>query len=342
MIPSNPSASSERSTDPNPDPPIQPGGPADRPRVLPPGLQRMGPGGWNPFRFDFGHALDTTFRLAVIALAGVVGLAVLLLVSQSTLYKIHAYERGLHLRGGRFMAVDEPGWHVQVPFVDTVIIVKVNERLGYVERINAATADNLSMVVSLEYTFRVTDPRKYALEVDDPERILFELVQGKLRDAVNRESMTDMMNNRAAFNDVMLKELRAKEQQYGVQFVTVQIQSAEPPPNVVTAIEERMVAGQRKAQAEAEALQKKIVADADFYTAQKHADAEAYQIQRHAEAQALAGRQMVAELAKQPGLADKYMDYLMTQELKANSKWVIGTAGSAPVIDLRGAAEVKP
>jgi regulator of protease activity HflC (stomatin/prohibitin superfamily) len=43
--------------------------------------------------------------------------------------------------------------------------------------------------------------------------------------------MTDMMSNRTQFNANMLIELQAKEAQYGVQFVTVQIQSAEPPPN---------------------------------------------------------------------------------------------------------------
>src|SRR3990172_3822231 len=132
--------------------------------------------------------LDTAYRWAVIVLAVIVLAAVLLVASQAALYKIHEYERGLHLRGGRFLAVDEPGWHAQIPYVDTVIIVKVNERLGYVERISAVTADNLSMVVSLQYTYRVADPRTFALEVDDPERILFEFVQGKMRDVANRQS----------------------------------------------------------------------------------------------------------------------------------------------------------
>ncbi len=283
--------------------------------------------------------LDVLYRLSVITLAALTVAAVLLVVSQAALYKIHAYERGLHLRGGRFLAVDEPGWHVQIPYVDTVIIVKVNERLGYVERISAVTADNLSMIVSLQYTYRVTDPRTFALEVDDPERILFEFVQGKMRDVANQQSMTAMMNNRATFNETMLNELRAKEQQYGVQFVTVQIQSAEPPANVVQAIEDRMVAAQREAQAQAEAAQKKIIADAEFYAAQKQADAEAYQIKQRAAAQQESIRLLLSALSVQPDIAGKYLDYLMTQELKNNSKWVIGQPGSAPIVDLRPGTE---
>jgi membrane protease subunit HflC len=283
--------------------------------------------------------IDSLYRLAVVVLAAITVLAVLLVVAQSAIYKVHEYERGLHLRGGQFVAVEEPGWHAQIPLVDTVILVKVNERLGYVERINAVTADNLSMVVSLQYTYRVTDPRTFALNVDDPERILFEFVQGRLRDVVNTQSMTNMMSNRAVFNENMLTELRTKEQGYGVQFVTVQIQSAEPPANVVQAIEDRMVAVQRQEQAEAEAAQKRVQADADFYAAQKQADAEAYQIQQRAQAQQESVRLLLGELSQQPDIAVKYLDYLTAQELKSNSKWIISQGGVAPVVELRETPE---
>jgi membrane protease subunit HflC len=283
--------------------------------------------------------LERLYRLAVIVLAAITLLAVLLVAAQSSIYKVHEYERGLHLRGGQFIGVEEPGWHAQIPLVDTVILVKVNERLGYVERINAVTADNLAMVVSLQYTYRVTDPRTFALNVDDPERILFEFVQGRLRDVVNTQSMTSMMSNRAVFNENMLTELRTKEQGYGVQFVTVQIQSAEPPANVVQAIEDRMVAVQRQEQAEAEAAQKRVQADADFYAAQKQADAEAYQIQQRAQAQQESVRLLLSELSQQPEIAAKYLDYLTAQELKANSKWIISQSGAAPVVELRETPE---
>ncbi|MBP7694768.1 MAG: SPFH domain-containing protein [Anaerolineales bacterium] len=278
--------------------------------------------------------LDLLFRAAVIVLAAVVLGVVLLIIGQSAIYKVHEYERGLHLRGGQFLGQDDPGWHIQIPFVDTVILVKVNERLGYVERITTATADNLSMVVSLQYTYRVTEPRTFALDVDDPERILFELVQGRLRDVANTRSMQDMMGNRAEFNQAMLSELRTKEQQYGVQFITVQLQSAEPPANVVQAIEDRMVATQKQSQAEAEAAQQRVLADAQFYAAQKEADAEAYQIQTRAVAQQESVRLLLSELSQHPEIADKYLDYLMAQELKSNSKWIIGSGG-APTVDFR-------
>jgi regulator of protease activity HflC (stomatin/prohibitin superfamily) len=291
------------------------------------------------------RALDRLYKAAVVTLAGLAVLAAVILVARAAIYKVHEYERGLHLRGGRFLAVQEPGWHVQIPLVDTVIIVTVSERLGYVDQIPAMTSDNVTMIVSLQYTYRVTDPQQYALQVDDPERIVFEFVQGKLRDVVNTKAMADVMNNRAIMNSEVLDALLEKEEQYGVQFVTVQMQDASPPEEVLQAIRDRMVAVQRQDQAQAEAAQRKTLADADLYASQKQAEADAYQItataqaeadrmRLTAEAQQITIRSIMAELNGQGELGEKFIDLLIAQELKENSKWVIEGGGS-PVVDMR-------
>lgn len=296
-------------------------------------------------RSDFFRTLDRLYKIAVVALTTLVVLVALVFVARSAVYKIHEYERGLHLRGGRFLAVQNPGWHMQIPLVDTVIIVTVNERLGYVEQIPAMTSDNVTMIVSLQYTYRVTDPQQYALQVNDPERIVFEFVQGKLRDVVNTKAMTDVMNNRAVMNTEVMDALKEKEEQYGVQFVTVQMQNASPPEEVLQAIKDRMVAVQRQDQAQAEAAQRKTLADADLYAAQKQAEADAYQIQATAqaeadrmrltaEAQQITIRSILAELGDKGELGTKFIDLLIAQELKENSKWVFNGDGS-PVVDMR-------
>ena len=295
---------------------------------------------------DVGRTLDRLYRTAVVVLTTFLVLGAVIFVGRAAVYKIHEYERGLHLRGGRFLAVQEPGWHIQIPLVDTVIIVRVNERLGYVEQIPAMTSDNVTMIVSLQYTYRVNDPEQYALQVDDPERIVFEFVQGKLRDVVNTKAMADVMNDRTLMNTEVMEILKEKEEQYGVQFMTVQMQSASPPEEVLTAIKDRMVAVQRQDQAQAEAAQSKTLADANLYASQKQAEADAYKItataqadaermRLTAEAQQIAIRTMIAELSDKGALGEKFIEYLIAQELKANSKWVIN-GDSAPILDLRG------
>ena len=293
--------------------------------------------------------LNRLFKLAVVILTALIVVGIVLSLARSAIYKIRPYERGLHLRGGRFIAIDEPGWHVRIPMVDTTIGIRINERPGDIKELAAMTSDDVTMDVSLLYTYRVVNPVRYALEVDDPDRIVFEFVQGKLRDVVNTKKMTEVMHSRAEINREVLEALRERETQYGVEFVMVQIQSASPPPEVVTAIKDRMVAVQRQEQAEAEAAQKRTLADAEFYEAQKQADGEAYQITKLAEAEAQritltaesqqgAVHAMLSELDGKGALAEQYIQLLIAQELRENSKWIIsGAGGAVPFVDLREA-----
>jgi regulator of protease activity HflC (stomatin/prohibitin superfamily) len=140
--------------------------------------------------------------------------------------------------------------------------------------------------------------------------------------------------------------LQKKQDQYGVEFILIQIQSASPPVEVVTAIKDRMVAVQLEEKATAEATQQRTLADSEFYAAQKKAEGEAYQITKLAEADAKrisltsqaqkeAVREILQELDGKGALAEQYIQVLIAQELRQNSKWIISGGGSMPVIDLR-------
>ena len=301
-----------------------------------------------------GGRLDRLQKSATTILAACVVLGVLLSVARAAIYKIRPYERGLHLRGGKFIGVDEPGWHVRIPMVDTTIGIEINERPGDIEQLAAMTSDDVTMDVSLLYTYRVVDPRRYALEVKNPDHIIFKFVQGKLRDVINTREMMEVMHSRAEINREVMEALREKETQYGVEFVMVQIQSASPPQEVVAAIKDRMVALQRQEQAEAEAVQRRTLADAEFYAAQKQTDGEAYQITSLAEAEAQrialtshaqqeAVRAMLNALEGKGTLAEQYIQVLIAQELRENSKWIISGGGeTVPVVELRETRPVIP
>jgi len=294
--------------------------------------------------------LDRLYKNALlIVIVLIVGGAAFSL-ARAAVYKIRPYERGLHLRGGKFIGIDQPGWHVQIPFVDTVIGVIVIERSGTIDQLAAMTADDVTMDVSLLYTYRVVDPVRYQLEVLDPEKIVAGFVQGTLRDVVNTRMMDEVMHSRAEINLEVMKILQNKEDQYGVEFILVQIQSASPPAEVVNAIKDRMVAVQLQEQAEAEASQQRTLADSQFYTAQKKAEGDAYQITKLAEAEASridltsqaqveALRSVLQELEGKGTLAEQYIQVLIAQELRQNSKWIISNGETMPVIDFR---EITP
>lgn len=278
--------------------------------------------------------LDKIYKNALMILVVLFVGVIVFSLARSAIYKIRPYERGLHLRGGRFLAVDEPGWHVQIPFVDTVIGVTVIERSGMIEQLAAMTADDVTMDVSLLYTYRVADPVRFQLEVLDPEAIVAGFVQGTLRDVVNTRTMDEVMHSRAEINRSVISILQEREAQYGVEFVLIQIQSASPPAEVVNAIKDRMVAVQLQEQAEAEAAQQRTLADSQFYAAQKKAEGEAIQINVTSQAQLEALQNILDELEDKGPVGEKYIQVLIAQELRQNSKWIISSGGTIPVLDL--------
>ncbi len=296
----------------------------------------------------FARAILLGRTYALPGILALVAFLVLFQVARAAVYKIRPWERGLHVRGGKFIAVDEPGWHVQIPFVDTVIGVVVSEQYGEIAQLAAMTSDEVTMDVSLVYTFRVTDPKKYQLEVVEPKEIIARFVQATLRDEVNLRTMTEVMHNREEINRGLVQALVQKEPQYGIEFVTVQLQSASPPPEVVTAIKDRMVAAQRQEQAQTEASQVHTQADAEYYSAQRKAEAEAYQVRSVAEADAEriaitskaeleASTALLKALEGKGTLAEGYLQLLIAQALRENSKWVIGGSGGiVPQVQLPG------
>jgi len=241
--------------------------------------------------------------------------------------------RGLYLRLGRYVRTVEPGLHLKLPLIDSIIGVSVQERQGYIQHVDAMTQDNVIMKVSLQYTYEVTDPKRYRLEVEDPDPIIREFVQGKLRDIVNTISMNDVMKKRLELGQRITQDLAQKEHDFGIHFKLVQVQGAFPPPEVQEAIKQRMVSEQRTVAAKEEATQKQILADAEFYQAGKQAEAARFQIQETAKAQKESIRMLLEELSKHESLGSAYLQYLTAQELKGNSKWII-SGGSAPQLHL--------
>lgn len=291
------------------------------------------------------RALELISRYAMTAILAIVLFGVMFAIARAAVYKIRPWERGLHVRGGRFIGVDEPGWHIQIPFVDTVIGVVVSEQYGEIQQLEAITSDEVTMDVSLLYTYRVVDPKQYRLEVLEPGVIINRFVQAALRDVINTKRMGEVMNSRPSVNSDVLASLEGKEAEYGIQFVTVQLQSASPPAEVVAAIKDRMVATQREEQSEAEAAQKRTLADSEYYAAQKAADGEAYQMTALAEAKAeslgitsqaelVAMQDLLDELLARRDLADQYIQLLIAKEMGANGTWIVGgNGGLIPLLD---------
>jgi len=278
------------------------------------------------------HILKRLVWIKWLVIAAVL-LAVGYRVGREAIDIVPQERRGLYMRLGKYVRTLDPGLHLKIPIIDTIIGVSVKERQGYIKHVDAMTADNVIMKVSLQYTYEVTDPMRYRLEIDEPETIIREFVQGKLRDIVTTISMNDVMKKRMELGQLITQKLTGKEHDYGIRFKLIQVQGTYPPTEVQEAIKQRMVMEQRTVAAKEQAMQKQIIADASLYEAQKRSDATKYQIEETAKAQKESIRMLLEELAKNETLGLKYMDYLVSQELKSNSKWIL-SGGQLPQLHL--------
>jgi regulator of protease activity HflC (stomatin/prohibitin superfamily) len=284
-----------------------------------------------------GFWLKLTVALVVLVAGGRVTLS----LGRAAVEVVPQQRRGLYLRLGRYIRTLEPGLHLKIPLVDTVLFVSVEERQGYIQHMDAMTQDNVIMRISLQYTYEVRDPRRYRLEVQDPDSIIKQFVEGKMRDVVNTISMSDVMRKRMDLGARIAADLAVREMDYGVHFKLVQIQGTYPPPEVQEAIKQSMVTEQRTVAAREEATQKQITADAALYEAQKQAEAARFKIEETAKAQKASIRMLLEELSKHEALGRKYLEYLIAQELKPNSKWIL-SGGRVPQLHLGADGDDAP
>jgi regulator of protease activity HflC (stomatin/prohibitin superfamily) len=273
-------------------------------------------------------------RLAVIVVAAIVGFHALLAVVSSFIDIIQQDQQGLFMRWGRYVRTVEPGLVFKIPLVDHILRLNIRERQGYIQHVDAMTQDSVIMRVSLQYTYEIADAKKYRLDIENTDSIIKEFVQGKLRDIVNTTPMADVMNNRGEMNMRITQGLAEMEAAYGVKFRLVQIQGTYPPEEVQAAIKQRMIMEQRTVEAREQATQKQIIADAQLYEQERTTEGERNHIEQIAQARKESVRMLLEELEKSDELGEKYLDYLMTQELKDNSKWII-SGGSAPELHIR-------
>jgi len=262
-------------------------------------------------------------RLLAASAALVAAGCVVVAIGRAAIDIVPQERRGLHMRLGKYVQTLDPGLHLKIPIIDTIIGVSVKERQGYIKHVDAMTEDNVIMKVSLQYTYEVIDPMRYRLEVEDPDTIIREFVQGKLRDIVNTISMSDVMKKRMEFGQRIMEALAGREHDYGIHFKLIQVQGTYPPHEVQEAIKQRMVTEQHTVGAREEATQKQIIADAALYEARKQSEAAKYQIEETAKARKESIRMLLDELSKHADLGPKYLEYLISQELRHNSKWII-------------------
>jgi regulator of protease activity HflC (stomatin/prohibitin superfamily) len=204
---------------------------------------------------DFGLGLG----VAVAALA-------VLLYLGASVRIVKEYERGVLFFLGRYAGLKGPGLRfVFVPFF-RMVLVDLRIIAEDVPPQDIITRDNVSARVNAVIYFRVIDPDKAVLQVENYRYATSQLAQTSLRSIVGAHDLDDLLAERDKINRMLRAIIDEQTDPWGIKVSSVEIKHVDLPEDM-----RRVMA--RQAEAERERRAKVIAAEGEFQAAQKVADA---------------------------------------------------------------------
>ena len=191
---------------------------------------------------------------------------VLLIISSSAIKVLREYERAVIFTLGRFTIVKGPGLVLLWPFVQEMVRVDLRVLVMEVPSQDVISKDNVSMKVDAVLYFRVVDPEKAIIAIEQYLPATNMLAQTTLRSVLGEHELDEMLSERNKLNADVKTIVDAQTEAWGINVSNVEIRTVELTENMIRAIA-------KQAEAERDRRAKIIHADAEFQAAQTLADA---------------------------------------------------------------------
>jgi regulator of protease activity HflC (stomatin/prohibitin superfamily) len=255
-----------------------------------------------------------------IGLAGVL-LPVLVLLVASSLRILREYQRGVVFMLGRFWRVKGPGLVIVIPGIQQMVRVDLRVVTMDVEPQDVISRDNVSVKVNAVIFFRVVDPQKAIIQVENYLMATSQLAQTTLRVVLGKHELDEMLAERERLNVDVQRILDAQTDGWGIKVTNVEIKHIDLNESMVRAIA-------RQAEAERERRAKVIHAEGEKQAAAALLEA-AQMLARQPEAMQLRYLQTMTQVAGDRAstiVLPLPMDMLGSLLDKGKS----GTSGNAP------------
>jgi len=197
--------------------------------------------------FEFGGLTIALFIVALLA---------------SSLRILREYERGVVFLLGRFWKVKGPGLVVIVPGIQQMVRVDLRTVVFDVPSQDVISRDNVSVKVNAVVYFRVIDPSKAILQVEDFLNATSQLAQTTLRAVLGKHELDEMLAERERLNQDLQQLLDAQTDAWGIKVSNVEIKHVDIDESMVRAIA-------KQAEAERERRAKVIHAEGELQASEK-------------------------------------------------------------------------
>jgi regulator of protease activity HflC (stomatin/prohibitin superfamily) len=179
---------------------------------------------------------------------------------------LNEYERGVIFRLGRVIKAKGPGLIILIPLIDKMLKVSMRLVAMDVDPQDVITKDNVSVKVNAVIYFRVIDPTKAIVEVENYNYAMSQLAQTTLRSVCGQAELDELLSAREKINSQLQEILDTHTDPWGIKVATVELKHIDLPQEM-----QRSMA--KQAEAERERRAKVINADGEFQAAAKLAEA---------------------------------------------------------------------
>ena len=190
----------------------------------------------------------------------------LFILAASAIKVLREYERGVIFRLGRLIGAKGPGIFFIIPGVDKMLRISLRLVTLDIPPQDVITRDNVSIKVNAVVYFRVVDPNKAVVEVENYLYATSQLAQTTLRSVVGQVELDELLAQREKINMQLQDILDNHTEPWGIKVSLVETKQVDLPEEMRRAIA-------RQAEAERERRAKIIHADGEYQAAEKLAQA---------------------------------------------------------------------
>ncbi len=192
-----------------------------------------------------------------------------LIILSNAIRILREYERGVVFRLGRFAGhggVRGPGLILLIPIIDKMVKVSLRTVVMDVLPQDVITQDNVSIKVNAVVYFRVIEPGKAIVEVENFLQATSQLSQTTLRSVLGQSELDDLLSQREKINQRLQQIIDAHTEPWGIKVSNVEVKQIDLPQEMQRAMA-------KQAEAERERRSKVIAAEGEYQASQRLADA---------------------------------------------------------------------
>ena len=197
----------------------------------------------------------TAYTLYIVA-------TIIFMLFASAIRILREYERGVIFLLGRFWKVKGPGFIIVIPFIQQMVRVDLRTVVMDVPSQDVISRDNVSVNVNAVVYFRVIDPEKSIIQVEDVYEATSQLAQTTLRSVLGQHELDEMLAERERLNADIQNVLDKQTDAWGIKVSNVEIKHIDLNENMIRAIA-------KQAEAERTRRAKVIHAEGEMQAAEK-------------------------------------------------------------------------